>query len=181
MISVRNEVLSDIHAREDLLEAAMGEARFRKTSQRLRDGRMAAHGLSFVAENNEGDIVGTVRLWDVTAGPNRPSLLLGPLAVDPRLQARGTGSLLMRAAIARAAELGHGSVMLVGDAPYYARFGFTAERTQRLRLPGPYESQRFLALELQPNALVGAAGLVKATGIRVPEPAFTAAELREAA
>lgn len=181
MITIRNEVLADIDAREALLDAAMGEARHRKTSARLREGRFAAHGLSFVAENDGGDMLGTVRLWDVSAGPNRPSLLLGPLAVDPTRQSRGTGSLLMKAAIQRATELGHGSMLLVGDAPYYERFGFSAERTQRLRLPGPYEAHRFLALELQPQALLGSAGLVKATGVRVPEPAFAAADLREAA
>ena len=181
MISVRNEVLSDIDAREALLDAAMGEARFRKTSARLREGRLAAHGLSFVAENADGEMLGTVRLWDITAGPGRPALLLGPLGVDPARHSRGTGSLLMKAAIARAQELGHGSILLVGDAPYYERFGFSEERTQRLRLPGPYEANRFLALELQPHALAGAAGLIKATGVRVPEPAFAEAALRAAA
>lgn len=181
MITIRNEVPADTGAREALLDAAMGEGRCRKTSQRLRDGRLPARGLSLIAENEEGEIVGTVRLWNVTAGPNRPSLLLGPLAVDPRCQSRGTGSLLMRLAIARAAELGHGSILLVGDAPYYGRFGFSAARTQRLRLPGPYEAHRFLALELRTNALAGAAGLVKPTGLRVPEPEPAEAGLREAA
>jgi predicted N-acetyltransferase YhbS len=88
----------------------------------------------------------------------------------------------MRSAIERAADLGHSSVMLVGDAPYYARFGFAAAPTGRLRLPGPYESARFLARELEPGALSGAAGLVKATGLFVPEPIpATAAALRAAA
>lgn len=182
MIHVRDEVLADIHAREELLDAAMGEGRFRKTSERLREGRLPAHDLSLIAEDHAGRIAGTVRLWNVDAGADRPSLLLGPLAVAPDQQAGGIGSMLMRVALARAADLGHRSVLLVGDAPYYARFGFTAASTAKLRLPGPYERARFLAREFVPGALVGAAGLVCATGTRIPVPAFVAeTEVRAAA
>lgn len=180
MIHIRNETLSDIAGREELLDAVMGEARFRKTSARLREGRFAAHGLSLIAEDESG-IVGTVRLWDVTAGPSRPSLLLGPLAVDTSRQSAGIGGGLMREAIARARELGHGSILLVGDEPYYARFGFSSGLTTRLRMPGPYEAHRFLGLELHPGALAGAAGLVRAAGIALPQPAAAAVDLRQAA
>jgi predicted N-acetyltransferase YhbS len=169
MIEVRSEFLSDIDAREDLLDAAMGEARFKKTSARLREGRLPAHGLALIAEE-DGDVVGTVRLWNVSAG-GREALLLGPLAVAPDRQSAGIGGRLMRAAIARAEELGHGAILLVGDAPYYARFGFTAEPTAKLRMPGPYERSRFLARELVPGALSGATGVLKATGALVPVPA----------
>jgi predicted N-acetyltransferase YhbS len=180
MIQVRHEVLSDIHAREDLLDAAMGEGRFRKTSERLRAGRLPAHGLALIAEE-DGDVVGTVRLWDIDAAGGCASLLLGPLAVSPERQSAGIGGILMRAAIARAEELGHGSVMLVGDAPYYSRFGFSADLTAGLRMPGPYERARFLARELVPGALTGANGLVRPTGILVPQPEIVEAGLRVAA
>ena len=180
MIKVRNEVLSDIDAREDLLDAAMGEARFRKTSARLREGRLAADSLALIAEDEAGAVVGTVRLWNVAAGVH-DSLLLGPLAVSPAARSRGIGSLLMREAIARAADLGHGSILLVGDAPYYARFGFSAEPTARLRMPGPYERSRFLAHELVPGALSGAEGVLCATGILVPAPVAIEPALQVAA
>ena len=169
MIEVRSEFLSDIEAREDLLDAAMGEGRFRKTSARLREGRMPAHGLSLIAEE-DGDVVGTVRLWNVSAG-GRDALLLGPLAVAPDRQSAGIGGRLMRAAIARAEELGHSAILLVGDAPYYSRFGFTTEATSKLRMPGPYERSRFLARELVPGALAGATGVLRATGALLPVPA----------
>ena len=93
-----------------------------------------------------GRIVGTVRLWNVTAGPGRPALMLGPLAVDPSLQGLGVGSKLMREALDRAAALGHRAVLLVGDAPYYARFGFDAAAGADYATPyaGPY----FMALRL---------------------------------
>lgn len=179
MIEVRSEFLSDIDAREDLLDAAMGEARFKKTSARLREGRLPAHGLALIAEE-DGDVVGTVRLWNVAAG-GRDALLLGPLAVAPDRQSAGIGGRLMRAAIARAEELGHGAILLVGDAPYYERFGFTAEPTAKLRMPGPYERSRFLARELVPGALAGAAGVLKATGMLMPQPEVIEEALRVAA
>jgi predicted N-acetyltransferase YhbS len=81
------------------------------------------------------------------------ALLLGPLAVDPSQKSAGIGSALMRHAIAEARRLGHGAILLVGDAPYYERFGFSADKTDRLAMPGPYEKHRFLALELVDGAL----------------------------
>ncbi len=180
MINIRNETLSDIDAREDILDAAMGEARFRKTSARLREGRMPADGLALVAEDETGALVGTVRLWNVAAG-SHDALLLGPLAVAPDAQSRGVGSLLMRSAITRAAALGHRAVLLVGDAPYYARFGFSAGPTARLHMPGPYEPARFLARELVADALNGAEGVLRATGLFVPAPVAAEAGLQVAA
>ncbi len=173
MMTIRDERPADVPAREALLDACFGEERFRKTCERLREGRKPADGLSLVLEM-DGRLVGTVRLWHVTAGPNRPALLLGPIAVDPSLQGLGLGSKLMRAALQRAERLGHRAVLLVGDAPYYERFGFSAAMTEHLWLPGPYERERFLGLELQPGALTGARGLVSATGVFEEKPEFAA-------
>src|SRR4051812_39867602 len=91
--SIRSEHRSDVAAREALLDAAMGDCRFGKSSERLRLGRAPANGLSFVATEN-GRIVGTVRLWHVNAGTRHPALLLGPLAVAPEVQGRGIGGAL---------------------------------------------------------------------------------------
>jgi predicted N-acetyltransferase YhbS len=163
MVNIREEKASDVAAREVLLDAAYGPARFGKTSERLREGRQPARGLSLVAVEC-GQIVGTVRLWHVTAGPAQPALLLGPLAVHPDHRCRGIGSLLVRRAIARARLAGHGAILLIGDAAYYSRFGFTAGTTGRLWMPGQFERDRLLALELRPGALAGACGLIGATG-----------------
>jgi predicted N-acetyltransferase YhbS len=173
MIVIRDETLFDIPARERLLDACFGDARFTKTCERLREGRLPAEGLSLVAEM-DGRVVGTVRLWHVTLGPGRAGLMLGPIAVDPALQGVGLGGRLMREALARARALGHRAVILVGDAPYYARFGFSAEATEGLWLPGPYERGRFQGLELVAGALDGARGLVQATGEREPVPDWAA-------
>lgn len=161
-ITVRDETAADVAARELLLDAAFGPSRFLKTSERLREGRLPALGL--VAVDEDGRVVGTVRLWHVAAGPGRRALMLGPLAVDQSLRSQGVGAALMRTALTRAAVDGHGAVLLVGDAPYYGRFGFSALATRGLWMPGPVERERFLGLELRGGALAGAWGFVSPTG-----------------
>lgn len=156
------EAPADLVARERLLDEAFGPVRFSKTCERLRAGRVPARGLALVARYR-GRLVGTVRLWPVMAG-GVPALMLGPLAVASSHRAHGIGGLLMREALARATALGHRAVLLVGDAPYYERFGFSGALTARLAMPGPVERERFLALELAPGALADARGRVIATG-----------------
>jgi predicted N-acetyltransferase YhbS len=169
MIRLINERSVHVPARESLLDAAFGPARFTKTSERLRDGYLPAKDLSLVGVDGE-EVVATVRLWHVSAGPRRPALLLGPLAVAADRQGEGLGSAMMRRVFARASMLGHRAILLVGDAAYYERFGFDADLTGGLWLPGPVERERFLGLELVPGALNGAAGLVSPTGQRVAKP-----------
>lgn len=164
-LMVGAEQAADAAAREALLDRAMGTKRKRKSSEKLRRGRKPSEGLAFVARDATGCIAGTVRLWDVTLGEGGANaLLLGPLAVDPTLKGGGVGSALMRHAIAEAQRLGHKAILLVGDASYYARFGFSAEKTGSLAMPGPYERHRFLALELVAGALDGERGTLKAAG-----------------
>lgn len=165
-IRLRVERGADVPAREAVLDAAMGKARRRKSSEAIRRGRMPADGLSLIAEDEAGRVVGTVRLWHVDAGGRR-ALLLGPLAVQPGLDGRGIGSMLMRRAIAEASFRGHAAILLVGDAAYYERFGFSAQATGRLAMPGPYERHRLLALELAPGALEGADGVIRGSGRRL--------------
>jgi predicted N-acetyltransferase YhbS len=163
MVTLRHERTADIAAREALLDRCFGPARSAKTSERLREGRLPAAGLSFVA-CAQGRLIGTVRLWHVSAGPGRPALLLGPLAVDPDCRNQGIGAALMERAIAEARRRGHREIFLVGDAPYYARFGFSAAHTGRLSLPGPFEPDRLLGLALAPEAMTQPAGLVRPAG-----------------
>ena len=178
-IKIRHETPFDVARREALLDAAFGDARFSKTAERLREGRLPERGLSFVACAG-GRLIGTVRLWSVSAGPARPALLLGPLAVAADVRDCGIGGDLMHIALEQAQRRGHRALLLVGDAPYYGRFGFTAERTGALWLPGPYARERLLARELVPCALEGACGLINATGRIAPKTA-TAARIAHAA
>ncbi len=173
MVTIRDEKIADVAAREALLDEAYGACRFTKTSERLREGRKPADGLSLVAVER-GRVIGTVRLWHVAAGPGCAALLLGPLAVHPDYRNRGIGTTLVRRAIARARLAGHGAVLLVGDAPYYSRFGFSAAPTGALWMPGRFERDRLLGLELKPAALAGACGMIGATGELAPKPDLNA-------
>jgi predicted N-acetyltransferase YhbS len=169
MVTIRNETVRDLGAREALLDGVWGAARFQKTAERLREGRLPAAGLSFSAVADRR-LIGSVRLWHVCAGPDRPALLLGPLAVEEARRGCGIGAALMQHALVAARRRGHRAVLLVGDEPYYRRFGFSAAKTAALWLPGPYERSRLLACELAPDALDGARGLVSASGALAPMP-----------
>lgn len=166
--AIRAERSSDVAAREALLDASFGTNRHARTCQRLREGRAPAEGLAFTATRN-GRVVGTVRLWHVNAG-GVPALVLGPLAVDRSFRSLGIGAALMNHALAAAEARGHAAVILRGDAAYYERFGFTATKTGELTLPGPFERERLLAVELREGALDGAWGMIVATGMSARKP-----------
>jgi predicted N-acetyltransferase YhbS len=174
MVTIRHERTTDLAAREALLDRCLGQARTATTSERLRERRLPAEGLAFVATEH-GRVVGTVRLWHVSTGRARPALLLGPLAVDADCRNRGVGAALMKRAITEARQRGHREIFLVGDAPYYVRFGFSAAHTGKLALPGPFERHRLLGLALTPDAAAEPAGLLRATG--AAEPDFAVAEM----
>lgn len=166
--AIRAERASDVAARETLLDACFGEDRHTRTCQRLRDGRAPAEGLAFSAVRR-GKLVGTVRLWHVSAG-GIPALVLGPLAVDASCRSLGVGAALMDHALAAAKARGHNAVILRGDPAYYARFGFSAAKTGELALPGAFEPERLLAVELRDGALDGAWGMIAATGSKARRP-----------
>lgn len=176
--SLGNEMPHEAAQREALLDRAMGPGRKRKSSEKLRRGRMPAEGLAFVARDADGRVIGTVRLWNVAAAcvhrGQADALLLGPLAVDPQFNGNGIGSALMTLALAEATRLEHGAIILVGDADYYKRFGFSADKTGQLYMPGPFEKSRLLALELKAGAVDGMHGVIFATG-RKPSAVKSAA------
>ena len=146
---------------EAMLDASFGIGRRVKTSYRLREREEAADGLSFVARDAAGVLVGAISFWHLRIGRDRFSaLLLGPLAVHPDHQKLGIGLGLMKHGLATAKAQGHGLVILVGDAPYYARVGFLPVPEGQMIMPGPVDLRRLLALELTPGALAGAHGLI---------------------
>lgn len=172
--AIRSERASDVVAREALLDACFGDNRHQRTCQRLRDGRAPAEGLAFSAVR-EGRLVGTVRLWHVSAG-GIPALLLGPLAVEDTCRKLGLGAALTIHALAMAKARGYRAVLLLGDAPYYRRFGFTSAKTSELSLPGAFERDRLLGIELSEGALDGAWGMVAPTGAQLRKIAATPAK-----
>jgi predicted N-acetyltransferase YhbS len=177
--AIRAERASDVVAREALLDACFGANRHTRTCQRLRDGRAPAEGLA-LSVVRQGRLVGTVRLWHVSAG-GVPALMLGPLAVEASCRSLGIGAALMEYALDAAKARGHGAVILLGDAPYYARFGFSPLKTGELSLPGPFERDRLLALELRTGALDDAWGMIVPTGMAARPRARLAGKARRLA
>jgi predicted N-acetyltransferase YhbS len=148
-MALRLSPLSDARpeAVEALLDAAFGAGRHARTAYRLREGAAAIPALSFAAW--EGDrLIGTLQSWPVAlrSGDRSEELVMvGPVAVLPECQGSGIGKALMNALTAAVDANPAAALMMIGDPPYYGRWGFTAERTGGWRIDGPYEQHRLLA------------------------------------
>jgi predicted N-acetyltransferase YhbS len=154
---------SDHDAIEHLLDLSFGTERRTKTSYRLREGSTAVEGLSQVVRDEALGVVGAISYWPLAVGAKgTKALLLGPLAVHPERQNLGIGLLLMQKTLEMAKAAGHRLVLLVGDAPYYARVGFAQVPEDQMLMPGPVDPKRLLALELVEGALDKAHGLLMA-------------------
>ncbi|HEX5377048.1 MAG TPA: N-acetyltransferase [Phenylobacterium sp.] len=140
---IRNEQPSDDAAVEALLEHAFGPGRFAKASERVREFAEFRPDLSFCAWEGER-LVGSVRMSKVHVGAT-PAIFLGPLAVEADQRKNGLGGVLVQRACAAARAAGFQVVLLVGDEPYFSRFGFAAAPTRQVRLPGPVDQRRVLA------------------------------------
>ncbi len=136
---------------EALVLAAFGPGRFSKTAERLREGATIA--AAFVARE-DGRAVGSVRLWSITVD-GLDALFLGPIAVVEDARRGGLGANLVGACIGEAQARGVAGVLLVGDAPYFSRFGFQAAAD--IRLPGPADPRRVLWLPITSAAPSGMA------------------------
>ena len=134
-VLIEAETPADAPEVEGLVLAAFGPGRFAKTAERRRERAAVVAG--FVARDGER-LLGSVRLWSI-AIDGAPALFLGPIAVAADNRKAGVGADLVQACLAHAAETGLG-VLLVGDAPYFGRFGFTA--APEARLPGPVDPRR---------------------------------------
>lgn len=156
---IRHEHAGDAEAIERLHARAFGPGRFARTAYRLREGTAPVAELCFTALVATY-LVGSVRVGPAEAGD--PLLVLGPLTVDPSFEGRGIGAALMSACLDAATAAGHGLVLLIGDAPYYRRFGFAPIPPGRLVPPSPVDPARFLWRELRPGAAATISGNVTA-------------------
>lgn len=147
---------------EWLLDLAFAPGRTALSSYQLREGIEPIHDLCMVARDEYDVLAGCIRYWPVRIGDaGHAALLLGPIAVHPTRQGEGLGALLMGESLDRAVHAGWSRVLLVGDAPYYARFGFSADFTRDLVFPRPYNPERLLARPLVPGAFAGCSGAVR--------------------
>jgi predicted N-acetyltransferase YhbS len=146
----------DAPAADALILRAFGPGRFAKAAERLREGRTALPGLSFVAWDG-ARMLGCVRLWAVKMGET-PAVLLGPIAVEADQRSQGLGSALVAEACEAAAGAGHALIVLVGDMPFFGPHGFTP--APHVRMPGPVDQRRVLAKALKLGADADLQGLV---------------------
>jgi predicted N-acetyltransferase YhbS len=156
------ETPDDIDEVEVLLDLAFAPGRTALSSYQLREGVSPIAELSTIVRDEYDSVVGAIRYWPVRIGDSGdPALLLGPIAIHPTRQGEGLGALLMMGTLERARELGWRRVILVGDEPYYRRFGFTREMTRALEFPKPVNIKRLLAKELVEDAMKGISGMVR--------------------
>lgn len=156
MFELTPETADDRWEVEALYDLCFAPGREALSSYRLREGVAPVAGLCLVARE-EGLIAGAIRHWPVRVG-GHCCLLLGPVAVHPTHQGEGLGGYLILQSLERARELGWQRVMLVGDVPYYGRFGF--ERLERVEMPPPTNPARVLGVALTPDAWVAVSGAV---------------------
>jgi predicted N-acetyltransferase YhbS len=145
---------------EAMIATAFGPDRMQKTVYKLREGVRPIRDLCFVALDQSGKLVASLRFWPILINDRWPAVLLGPLAVAPELRGLGYGKALMWQGLARCRELGISRVILVGDPEYYNPFGFRRELALHLQLPGWVEERRFLALETIAGAMIGVHGMI---------------------
>ncbi|WGW03476.1 GNAT family N-acetyltransferase [Tropicibacter oceani] len=157
MFTLAQELPQDWWEVEALYDSCFAPGRTLLSSYRLRDDVPPVPELCVLARDESGMIGGAIRYWPVMVG-DWPALLLGPVAVHPTAQGEGLGGALVRETLARAGELGHDRVLLVGDAPYYKRFGF--EHLEGVEMPPPTNPDRVLGYALTPGAWNGVQGEV---------------------
>ncbi|MBD1206278.1 MAG: N-acetyltransferase [Rhodobacteraceae bacterium] len=146
---------------EALYDLCFAPGRTALSSYRLRDGVPTVAALCLTLRDGDGTLAAAIRYWPVRVG-GRDALLLGPVAVHPTRQGEGLGGLLINESLAEARRLGWERVMLVGDAPYYSRFGF--RKLEGVDMPPPTNPDRVLGLALKAGAWDGVSGAVtKAT------------------
>lgn len=158
-LTILTEKPEDAAAIERLHERTFGPGRYVRTSERIREKMAHEPGLSYTARIGTL-LVGSVRLTRVCIGET-PALLLGPLTIEPPFRDRGIGKAMMERALGDAKAKGHTLVVLVGDAPYYARVGFKRVPGGAIKMPGPADPARILAAELAEGALQGVSGVVR--------------------
>lgn len=155
MYHLTRETPDDWWEVEALYDLCFAPGREALSSYRLRDGIPPEAGLSHVARDRDGILAGAIRYWPVRVG-GHPALLLGPVAVHPTRQGEGLGRQLIETSLEAARPRGWSRVMLVGDAPYYGRFGFA--RLDGVTMPPPTNPARVLGRAVEPGAWDGITG-----------------------
>jgi predicted N-acetyltransferase YhbS len=158
-LTILPETADDALAIERLHERTFGPGRYARTAFRIREQIEHRPELSFTARIGTL-LVGSARLSPIRSGDS-PALLLGPLTVGPPFRNHGIGQALIEHALAAAKAAGHKLVVLVGDVPYYGRFGFKPIPKRQAVMPGPVDPARLLVAELTDGAFDGVSGPIR--------------------
>ncbi len=158
-LTILPEAAEDAPAIERLHERTFGPGRYARSAYRIREGRGHLLELSFTARIGTL-LVGSVRLTPICIDET-PALLLGPLTVEPPFRGRGIGTAMIERALKDAKAKGHRLVVLVGDLPFYGKYGFKRIAKGQVKLPGPVDPARLLVAELAPGAFDGVSGMIR--------------------
>jgi len=141
---------------ERVLDDVFGTDRHQRTAYRIRAGTDCLPALSFAALDASDTLVGTIQAWPVALttpdGRRHPLIMVGPVAILPERQGQGFGRALMAAQAAAIDPAAPLPQVLIGDAPYYSRFGFV-EAPRGWTCPGPWDPARLLVRGASPATL----------------------------
>lgn len=164
-ITIRRAASGDIAEISKLHARVFGPGRFVRSAYRVREGKGHLSRFCLVAHAG-ARLVASLRITEVAIGGTSGAALLGPIAVERDFRGRGVGTRLMREAIDAAAETAIALVILVGDEPYYGRFGFKAAPPRQIAFPGPVNPARILVCELENGCLPRFRGVIAAEPAR---------------
>jgi len=160
---IRDAKFADQRAIHDLYSAAFPHEELRPL---IVDLEAESSGVLSLLSTNGTGIVGHVMFTTCNLeGSTLKAALLGPLAVAPDAQRRGTGSSLVRDGLQRMACVGVSIVCVLGDPAYYRRFGFLPEE----RVKPPYSLPKEWIGAWQ-SLRTGASHLVPEGTLLVPKP-----------
>jgi predicted N-acetyltransferase YhbS len=158
---IRKAVPQDVAEISRLHARVFGPGRFARSAYRVREGKGHLSRYCLVAHLGS-DLIASLRMTEITIGGRPGAALLGPVAIDSEHRGLGLGTKLMNEALATARTGGTSLVVLVGDDPYYGRFGFKVVPAGQIVFPGPVNPARLLACELKDGAIAEYRGLIVA-------------------
>jgi predicted N-acetyltransferase YhbS len=164
IVTIRRATPEDIAAISALHARVFGPGRFARSAYRVREGKGHLSRFCLVAEG-PARLKASLRMTEITIGGVPGAALLGPIAVEPEHRGEGLGTRLVNEALAACRSAGARLVILVGDVPYYGRFGFKPVPAGQIAFPGPVNQTRILAVELEPGALESYRGMVAAASV----------------
>jgi predicted N-acetyltransferase YhbS len=158
----------DLPAIEALHDAVFGPGPLTRTAYRIREGQPRFTPYCRVLFDSMV-LVAAIRFTAIHIGGMDGALMLGPLGVASTHANQGHGRRLLVEGMAAARAASIHAVLLVGDQPYYARFGFNRVPPGHIEMPGPVDPARLLLAELVPGTAPHYSGRVSAA-TRAPHP-----------